>query len=181
MAPFFPRHTVEWKIEEPPLVRRITLSLPAMAVITGILVHLYRWFVLAHRGTHWWIVLLLIAGGLVLLLGLTTAHLGNHTVRQWLWRAPLFALAEGATEAAMSALMIAAGVERIGTERASWGDWVSLALNSFLRRGLLILAFALLLAAVVQWVRFALLRHEHRASTAMAIHEIREAESGRRE
>jgi hypothetical protein len=40
MADFFPRHTVEWRLEELPLLRRIALSLGAIAVLTGVLVRL---------------------------------------------------------------------------------------------------------------------------------------------
>jgi hypothetical protein len=176
MAPFFPRQTIEWKIEEPPFVRRVSVSLAAMAVLTGVVVHLYRWFVLTHRAGPWWLLVMTLAAGFVVLLGLTTAHLGNHPVRQWVWRAPLFAAVECVTEAAMSALMIAAGVERIGTERAGWADWPTLALTILLRRTTIIIVFSILLAGVVQWARYVLLKRDHRASTAVAVHEMREAE-----
>ncbi|HEX6536138.1 MAG TPA: hypothetical protein VF041_16185 [Gemmatimonadaceae bacterium] len=172
MADFFPHHTIEWKLQQPGAIRRIALSLPAMAILTGIVVHLYRWLILSSYGTmSLWSVVASIGGGLVLLLGLATAHLGNHTVRQWLWRAPLFALVEAATEAVLGALLIALGVERIGTAVAHWSDWPTLVLAALRWRSTPILAFALLLAAVVQSIRFALLKYEHRSSTAVLIHE----------
>jgi hypothetical protein len=176
MANFFPHHTIEWKVEEPGAIRRFALSLPAMAVATGIVAHLYRWLVLSYGAMNWWFLLASIGGGLVLLLGLATAHLGNHTVRQWIWRAPLFAVVEGITEAALSALLIALGVERFGTDAAHWSDWPTLAFDALLWRTAAILAFTLLLAGVVQSVRFALLKHEHRSSTAVLIHERNEEE-----
>jgi hypothetical protein len=132
-------------------------------------VHLYRWLVLSHRPDNLWLFFVSVAGFFILLLGLTTAHLGNHTVRTWLWRAPLFAIVESATEAVVSALLIAGGVERIGSQLASWSDWRSLALHMAIRRTIAILLFALLLAVVVQWVRYFLLKAEHRDSTAIAI------------
>lgn len=176
MAYFFPHHTVEWRLQQPGAIRRIALSLPAMAIVTGIVVHLYRWLILSYGTMSWWFVLASIGGGLVLLLGLATAHLGNHTVRQWLWRAPLFALVEGAAEAAFGALLIALGVERLGTDVAHWSDWPTLAANALFWHSIAILSFALLLAGVVQSVRFALLKHEHRSSTAVLIHERSEEE-----
>jgi hypothetical protein len=181
MADFFPRHTVEWRIEELPLLRRIALSLGAIAVLTGVLVRLYRWMLLASHAMPVWLFLIGIGGGLVLLLGLTAAYLGNHPVHQWVWRAPLFALVEIATEVAASALLIAAGVERIGTARAHWSDWPTLALRALTARAALILTFTLVLAGVVQVMRRALLKHERRDSTAIAIHEARrEEETGGR-
>src|SRR6185437_14291912 len=73
MPALFPRHTIEWKLEEPPLLRRLTYSLPAMAVTTGILVHLFRWFALSRRSTAIWLFLLLFIVSTVLLLGLARA------------------------------------------------------------------------------------------------------------
>ncbi|HEU4643155.1 MAG TPA: hypothetical protein VFS44_11935 [Gemmatimonadaceae bacterium] len=174
MADFFPRHTIEWNLREPHLVRRLALSLPVMAIVTGIVVRAYRWMVLSSGAMGFWSVLASIAGGLVLLLGLATAHLGNHPVRQWVWRAPLFVLIESATEAVASAVLLAAGLERFGTAVARWRDWPTMAFDALEWRTIAVLSFALVLAAVVQWVRFALLKHEHRASMAEAIHQERE-------
>jgi hypothetical protein len=169
MVDFFPRHTIEWRVRELSSLRRIAVSLFGMAVVTGVVVHLYRWLVLSHRPDNIWLFFVAVAGFFVLLLGLTTAHLGNHTVRTWLWRAPLFAVVESVTEAVMSALLIAVGVERVGSQLATWADWPSLALHMAVRRIAAILIFALLLAVVVQWVRYFLLKAEHRDSTAIAI------------
>lgn len=171
MADFFPRQTIDWRLREPHAVRRLALSLPAMAILTGILMRAYRWLVLSHGPMPWWMLFGSITGALVLLLGLTTAHLGNHPLRQWVWRAPMFGLIECATEAALSAALIAAGIERIGTEPAHWRDWPTLVFDALEWRMLAILSFTLVLATVVQWVRWALLKHEHRSSTAVLIHE----------
>src|SRR5918912_3571559 len=174
MADFFPRHTIEWQVYEHELRlrRRISLSLVGVAAFTGVVVHLYRWVILTYGAMdRWWFLLIGFGGGVLILLGMATAHLGNHPVRQWVWRAPLFAVVESATEAAMSAVLIALGVERLGTEEAHWHDWPSLAFGMLIVRTLIILTFTLILGVVVQWVRYALLRHEHRDHTALAIHE----------
>lgn len=162
MPPIFPRHTIEWRLQETALLRRVTLSLPAMAIATGVLVHLYRWFALSRRGGSVWVFLLLFAGGVALLLALLTVHLANHTLRQWLWRVPVFAIVESATEGAVSALLIVFGVERVGTQVAAWGDWPSLVAGIAVKRSITIVVFSLLLFVVVQWVRVELLRRKHR-------------------
>ena len=182
MARYFPRETVHWHLEEPRAFRKLTLSLPAMALLTGVLVRLIR---VGATGltVSWWGVFAGIALGAIVLLGLATAHLGNYPVRQWLWRAPVFGLAEGAAEAGVSALLIAIGVERLGSTRAHLSDWPSLATDTIIGtpglafvdgRVVMVSLFALVLAGVVQIVRYLLLRHENRDTTAIAIHEEHE-------
>lgn len=182
MARYFPRETVHWHLEEPRAFRKLTLSLPAMALITGILVRLIR---VGASGltSSWWGVFAGIALGAIVLLGLATAHLGNYPVKQWLWRAPVFGLAEGAAEAGVSALLIAIGVERLGSTYAQLSDWPSLATDTIIGtpglafvdgRVVMVSLFALVLAGVVQIVRYLLLRSENRDTTAVAIHEEHE-------
>jgi hypothetical protein len=160
------------------LLARIPRSLIPMALVTGIVVHSYIWFVLARASVNFgWIGLLLaFSGRFVLLLGLATVYLGNHPVRQWIWRAPLFAVLEAAVEAVMVAILIKIGVERIGTEHAHARDWWSIVSDILIYHGIAILVFSLILAVVVQTVRYALLKHEHRDSTAIKIHDEREME-----
>ena len=172
MAQYFPRNSIAWRREEPRVFRRLSLSLPAMAALTGIVLRLFRWAGLEHAPAgSWWVILGGYALGAIILLGMATAHLGNYPVRHWLWRAPCFAIAEGATELAVSAALIALGLELTGTELAGWGDWEAGALTTLRNRTITVCAFALLLAGVVQLVRFALLKRERRDSTALAIHE----------
>lgn len=182
MARYFPRETVHWHLEEPRAFRKLTLSLPAMALITGILVRLIR---VGASGltSSWWGVFAGIALGAIVLLGLATAHLGNYPVKQWLWRAPLFGLAEGAAEAGVSALLTVLGVERLGSTRAHLSDWPSMATDTIVGapglafldgRIVMVSLFALVLAGVVQVVRYLLLRSENRDHTAVAIHEEHE-------
>src|SRR5687767_5220935 len=182
MARYFPRDRVEWHLEEPRVLRKLTLSLPAMAAISGVLVRLIR-VGISGISASWWGVFGAIALGLIVLLTIATAHLGNYPVKQWLWRAPLFGLAEGAAEAGVSALLTAMGVERLGSTRAHLSDWPSMATDTIIGtpglafldgRVVMVSLFALVLAGVVQVVRFLLLRSEHRDHTAVAIHEEHE-------
>lgn len=182
MPRYFPRDNVAWHLEEPRVLRKISLSLPAMALIAGVLVRLIRVGV-AGMSASWWGVFASIALGIVLLLTTATAYLGNYPVRQWLWRAPLFGLAEGAAEAGVSALLMVMGVERLGSTRAHLSDWPSMATDTIIGtptlgfldgRVAMVSLFALVLAGVVQIVRFLLLRREHRDHTAVAIHEEHE-------
>jgi hypothetical protein len=160
------------------LLARIPRSLIPMALVTGIVVHSYIWFVLARASVNFgWIALFIaFSGRFVLLLGLATVYLGNHPVRQWLWRAPAFAVLEAAVEAIYVAVLIRVRVERIGTEHARQGDWWSIVSDILIYHGIAILVFSLILAVVVQTVRYALLKHEHRDSTAIKIHDERQME-----
>jgi hypothetical protein len=177
MTPFFPENTFAGPRVDS-LLQRIPRSLIPMAIITGIAVHSYIWLVLARGSANFGLIALLLAfaGRFVLLLVLVTVYLGNHPVRQWLWRAPLFALAEWAVEAAMVAVLIQVRVERIGTEHARRADWTSIVTDTLIYHGIAIIVFSAILAVVVQTVRYALLKHEHRDTTAIKIHEEREQE-----
>ena len=177
MTPFFPESPFTGTRVDS-LIARIPRSLIPMALITGIVVHSYIWFVLARASVNFgWIALLLaFAGRFVLLLGLATVYLGNHPVRQWIWRAPLFALAESAVEAAMVAVLIQLRAERIGTEHAHQRDWWSIVSDILVYHCIAILVFSLILGVVVQIVRYALLKQENRDSTVIRIHDEREME-----
>ena len=172
MAPYFPNTTVEFKIEEPPAFRRFTMSIAEMAIVTGLLARLYRALAMSVGPTSNWIyfggTLVL---GLLFILGMATLHLGNFTLRKWVWRAPVFAVIEAATESLTSLALIYAHREPMGSERAHPHDWLDIVASTFLWRVALVCAFALLLAGVVQFVRYMLLRREHRLHTAVAVHE----------
>jgi len=153
MPNFFPRHTLELHIVEPKAFRRISFSLAEMAVVTGILVRVYRVVVLTHGPTNWLFIGLTVAIGAVFLLGMLTAHLANFPLSQYLWRAPLFAGIEVGAEMLTSVLLIALGREANGTVRAHWDDWVGMGLNALLIRGLAIMLWAALLAGAIQIAR----------------------------
>ena len=153
MSNFFPRQTVEFRFEEPKAFRRISYSLVEMALVTGVLLRLYRVIVLTHGSNNWLYIGGTVALGLLFLVGMLTAHLANYPIHQYVWRAAAFAGLETVGEMAVSALLIAVGLEANGTVRAHWDDWIGLSLNALLYRGLAILLWTLILAGAVQIVR----------------------------
>jgi hypothetical protein len=153
MPSFFPHQTVEWKLEEPRAFRRFSFSLVEMAAVTGLIVRVFRLFVLTHGSNSWLYLGGAFTVGLVLLIGMATAHLANFPIRQWLWRAPLFALIEVASEMATSLVLTWLGREPNGTVRADYDDWISGVPNTLFGRGTAILLWSGLLAAVVQLIR----------------------------
>jgi hypothetical protein len=56
------------------------------------------------------------------------------------------------------------------------GDLGTIVMDRLIWHGAAIFAFSFVLALVVQTVRYALLKHEHRDSTAIRIHDEREME-----
>jgi hypothetical protein len=172
MSPFFPQHTVEFRIEEPPAFRKFTMSIAEMAIVTGVLFRLYRALAMTVGPTSNWLYFGgTFALGLLFILGMATLHLGNFPLHRWLWRAPAFAAIEAAAESLASLALIFAHREPIGSERAHPHDWLEIAARTFLWRLVTVCLFALLLAGVVQFVRYMLLRREHRLHTAVAVHE----------
>jgi hypothetical protein len=153
MPSYFPRQTIELKLEEPKAFRRISFSLVEMALLTGVLLRVYRLVILTHGSNNWLYLGGTIALGLLFLLGMLTAHLSNYPLHQYLWRAPAFALVEVAAEMATSALFIAVHRERNGTASAHWDDWVGMSFDTLRARGLAIVFWGLVLAVVVQLVR----------------------------
>lgn len=153
MSNYFPRHPVEWRLEEPAAFRRLSLSIWEMALITGILLRLLRAFAFTHGRAS----LLLSIGAVVvwglILVGMATAHLSNFPLRQWLWRAPVFALLETVGEMATSLLLISFGREADGTARAHFHDWPSMAAQALLQSELTICLWVLVLAGVIVLVR----------------------------
>lgn len=167
---FFPRHTVTLSAEAS-LPRRFAHSLAGTAIITGVVVQSFHGIIVGLGAARSNMLFAAgIMGQLGILLGFTTLHLGSHPVHQWKWRAPMFALIESLTSMLMTGILISLGVEVIGTERAGWSEWLTLSKNLFFWHMLVILFFALLLGVTVQWVRFAMLKHDHRDTTALKIH-----------
>ena len=179
MPAFFPRHTVVWKLEEPSALRRLFLSLVEMAVLTGIAERLLRSLALTNApdGSLLWIAAAY-ALPVVLLCGMLTLHLGNYTLRQWLWRAPAFAGLAAAAEMAVSLVLILVHREPLGSGRAELADWPTMAVSTFIAEFVTVVVFASLLAGVVQLMRWALLKHEHRDHTAVAIHHDHQRRQG---
>ena len=153
MPSFFPRQTIEWRLEEPPAFRRLSLSLLELALLTGVVLRVMRALTFTLGRASWLYYGLAFVIGTLLLIGMTTAHLANFPVRAWVWRAPLFALVEVIGEMSTSVLLIALGHEPEGTVRAEFHDWPSMALRALLQSELSICAWALLLAAAIAFVR----------------------------
>ena len=124
-AEFFPRKTVAWKLEEPAPLRQLSLSLPYMALVTGVLLRLWRSYVLTHGAPDSWAW---VGGtfliGMVFLFLMVTIHLGNFTLRHWIWRAPVFAILEAGVEILMSLALTTFGLEPLGADRAELSDWL---------------------------------------------------------
>ena len=153
MPHFFPKQTLEWHLEEPRAFRRLSLSLVEMALVTGVLLRVYRSFVLTHGANGWLYLGGTLGFGVLVLLLMATAHLANFPIQRWLWRAPAFVVLECAAEMATSLLLIWVGREPYGTVRAEWRDWPSMAIGALATRGIAIILWTLLLAGIVQIVR----------------------------
>jgi hypothetical protein len=153
MPTFFPRHTVEWRIEEPPAFRRLSLSLVEMALLAGIVLRVLRALTFTHARASWVFYGAAFLLGTLVLLGMATAHLANWTIRSWVWRAPLFALLETVGEMGTSLLLIALRREPEGTVRAEFHDWPSMALRALVQSELMICVWALLLAGAIVFIR----------------------------
>lgn len=161
MSTFFPKHTVQWHFEEPTILRRFSLSLVEMAVLTGVALRLYRALVITAGSTSSW----LWAGGtfalgLLMLCAAATIHLANYPLQRWIWRAPLFALVEVAAESVTALVLIWFGREPSGSVRAEWSDWLPMAAGTLWTRMIIVCGWALFLAAVVWIVRRTILREQ---------------------
>ncbi len=154
MPTYFPRQTIDWRsVEEPAAFRRLSLSLTEMALITGVLLRLLRAVTFITGRASWLMFGASILAALVILIGMTTAHLANFSVRRWLWRAPLFAAVVTVGAMATSLLLIAMRREPEGTARADFHDWPSMTLRFLLYSELTVCVWALVLAAVILLVR----------------------------
>ena len=161
MSHFFPKHTVQWHFEEPTVLRKFSLSLAEMAILTGVALRLYRALVITHgSGASWLWIGGSFAFGLLVLCAMATIHLANYPLHNWLWRAPLFALIESAAESATALLLIWLGREPSGSTRAEWSDWLPMAGGTLWTRELIVIAWALIMAASVWIVRRTILREQ---------------------
>ena len=171
MPPLFPQVTGTFKLEEPPALRRFSMSIVGTAVTVGMVLRLF-WALVITEGPN---DSLLFAGAmfavrLIVLFGAVALHLGNFTLRHWVWRAPAFAAIEAVAEAATALVLILLNREPMGSARASMADWPSLASGTLFWRVVAVVAFAILLAGVVQLVRYLLLKRAHRDHTVSAVH-----------
>jgi hypothetical protein len=169
-AEFFPRKTVAWKLEEPAPLRQLSLSLPYMALVTGVLLRLWRSYVLTHGAPDSWAW---VGGtfliGMVFLFLMVSIHLGNYTLRNWIWRAPAFAVLEAGVEILMSLALTTVGLEPLGADRAELSDWLPTSIRTLIWRLVGIMLFVMVLAVVVSIMRRILLVAEQRSSMAVRI------------
>jgi hypothetical protein len=149
----FPIHTATMRIEEPKAFRRFSLSLVEMAIITGVLVRVYRSLVLTHGSTTFGYIAGTMTVAIVFLIFMATAHLANYPLHHWLWRAPAFAGLEVVGEMLTSLFLIWLSREPNGTVRAHFDDWPAMVSRALLYRGLIVVIWSLVLAAVVAFVR----------------------------
>jgi hypothetical protein len=133
-----------------------------MALLTAVVARLYRAMILSRTESA--SGLYFVAGltlGAIFLLAMATIHLSRFPLRDWLWRAPALAGLEGVLEMLVSLILIWMHRESRGTAAATFRDWPGMALVTIGWRIVTISLFALLLAGIVKWVRYMLLRKEH--------------------
>jgi hypothetical protein len=143
----------EWDFEEPAAFARIARSPVELALLTGVIMRLFRAVILTHgSATSSYLGAALVLGTLFLL-GMATLHLGRFPVREWPWRAPLFAIFETAGEMLVSLALIALHREPWGTARAEFTDWQPMATGVLFWRVLGVSVWALLLGTTVSFIR----------------------------
>lgn len=152
-------------LEEPKFLKRISLSLPVMAILTGAGLRSYRAVVLQFGWSDSWTWIAgTFVGGAVFLFIMTTLHVGNYAQRQWWWRAPLFGLIEASTEILVSLVLTMLGIEVVGTLIATIEDWQSTSVRILSFRIVGITMFSVVLALVSTVARLLMLRgreHHH--------------------
>jgi hypothetical protein len=154
MPTYFPRQTIDWRaVEEPAVFRRLSVSLVEMALLTGVVLRIIRALTFGGGRANWLLFGASMLVAILLLVGMTTAHLANFSLRKWLWRAPLFALVVTAGAMATSLLLIAMRREPEGTSRADFHDWPSMAIRFLLFSELTVCVWALILGVVIVLVR----------------------------
>jgi hypothetical protein len=143
----------EWDLEEPAAFARIARSPVELALLTGVVIRLFRAVVLTHADATTSFLFAALVLGALFLLGMATLHLGRFPVREWPWRAPLFAVFETAGEMVVSLVLISLHREPWGTARAEFMDWQPMATAVLFWRLIAVCVWALLLGTTVQFVR----------------------------
>lgn len=144
----------DWDLDEPESFKRIARSPVELAVITGVLIRLFRALILTHGPVD--SILYLgssLALGAIFLLTMATLHLGRFRVADWPWRAALFAVVETAAEMGTSLALIAMHREPWGTVRAEFQDWQAMALGVLFWRLVTVTLFALILGWTIHLVQ----------------------------
>lgn len=145
--------------EEPAFLRKVSLSLPVMAILTGAGLRSYRAVVVGFGWSDSWLWIAgTFIGGAVFLFLMATLHLGNYPARAWWWRAPLFAVLEAGTEILVSLGLTLLGIEQVGSMTATLEDWQMSSAQIAFFRIVGITVFAVVLALVSTVVRLLLLK-----------------------
>jgi hypothetical protein len=145
--------TSEWDLEEPPAFTRIARSPVELAALTGVVIRLFRAVVLTRGYVSSSYLAASLVLGTIFLVGMATLHLGRFPVREWPWRAPVFAVFETVGEMAVSLVLIALHREPWGTARAEFMDWQPMAVGVLFWRLIAVVVWAVLLGTTVQFVR----------------------------
>ena len=177
MVGFFPRESIRWAhLDEPPMLRRLSITLWAPAIVAGVGVRIAHATLFGLDAGSWLVASAYGAILVLLMCGSLTAHEGNFTVRSWVWRVPAFALVAAAAESLTSLALILLGVDRMGADRAVLVQWPLIAITIVGNRMLLLAAFGALLAASVEVARFALYKPaEREAMDVEAVAEVASA------
>jgi len=152
----------EWDFEEPAAFTRIARSPIELALITGVVIRLFRAVVLTQGNASSSFLGAAFVLGTLFLFGMGTLHLGRFPVREWPWRAPLFAVFETAGEMAVSLVLIGLHREPWGTARAEYTDWQPMVTGVLFWRVLGVSVWALLLGATVSFIRGRVLKETGR-------------------
>jgi hypothetical protein len=154
MVLFAPPQTGAWEAYEASAVRKFSRSLPAMAIVTGVVWRLCRALLLGTGPTDAPLFFgSVFALGVLVFFGMATLHVGNFPLKRWLWRLPVFALVEGCAEIATSAALIALAREPYGSVMAEWADLARIAVTVLSTHMLALSIYGGLLALVVQGIR----------------------------
>jgi uncharacterized protein YggT (Ycf19 family) len=145
--------TSEWDLDEPAAFQRIARSPVELALLTGAVIRLFRAVVLTRGNITSSYLAAALVLGTIFLLGMATLHLGRFPVREWPWRAPLFAIFETVGEMTVSLVLIALHREPWGTARAEFMDWQPMAVGVLFWRIVAVVVWALLLGLTVSFVR----------------------------
>ena len=158
-------------MEEQRAVRRLTLSLPQMALVTGVALRLWRSYVLTHGSPDSWVWVggTFLAGASFFFL-MCALHLANFTLRNWTWRAPAFAVLEAGSEIVTSLALTTLNLEPLGADKADISDWLPTGVRILIWRLLGVVLFTLVLAVVVSVLRRLILAAEDRGHTVAAVH-----------
>jgi hypothetical protein len=163
MPRFFPERTIIWAEQEVALLRRFTLVAGEIGLFTGVLLRTANAVVMTYSGTpaRWTTIAAWYLLAAIVLCGAATAHLGNFPVRQWVWRAPVFAFWETGGAALASVGLLVFHHEFWGSAHAHPHDWPTIVISTLLWHTLAVCAYAVVLAAVVEGLREVLRLREH--------------------